>query len=226
MVYKHTVTTARRPRDSARVALSQAWQVKDAVYLNARGVSYAIVTTGRWDEVASFVEFMGYPQPWYSVRDTGEPVGGEMGCFTSYLRDGDRVFLTYSTTDRGTESPNASFALLDMTPYGRGEAWEDKPDGWPQGDHACLVLAVEPGRESRLGPYQPPGTAVDPPRRDPRADAWPARPPPLTRLRRRRRPKVVGAGRNLRTMRTAPRALDRWAVRPGRRRTPGRRAAV
>ena len=37
------------------------------VYLNARGVSVAILTTGRWDKVASYVEFMGYTQPWYSV---------------------------------------------------------------------------------------------------------------------------------------------------------------
>ncbi|WP_448625441.1 hypothetical protein [Geodermatophilus sp. URMC 64] len=27
--------------------------------------------------------------------------------------------------------------LLDRTPYGRGEAWEDKPEGWPEGHHAC-----------------------------------------------------------------------------------------
>ena len=25
-----------------------------------------------------------------------------------------------------------SYALLDMTVYGRQEAWEDSPDGWPQ----------------------------------------------------------------------------------------------
>src|SRR5512141_2264891 len=42
-----------------------AWHVKDAVYLNARGVSFAVLTAGRWDEVAAYVEFMGYTQPWY-----------------------------------------------------------------------------------------------------------------------------------------------------------------
>ena len=45
------------------------WHMKEAVYLNARGVSFAVLTSGRWNEVASYVEFMGYPQPWYSVRD-------------------------------------------------------------------------------------------------------------------------------------------------------------
>ena len=31
-----------------------AWHLKDAVYLNARGVSFAILSSGRWDEVASY----------------------------------------------------------------------------------------------------------------------------------------------------------------------------
>ncbi len=60
--------------------------------------------------MASYVEFMGYTQPWYSVRDADEPVGGEMGHVRSFLRDGDRVFLTYTTTGRGTEAASGSFA--------------------------------------------------------------------------------------------------------------------
>jgi hypothetical protein len=54
-----------------------------------------------------------------------------MGHIACFLRDGDRVFLTYSTTGRGNEPANGSLALLDMTPYGRREAWEDTPEGWP-----------------------------------------------------------------------------------------------
>lgn len=56
-----------------------AWHVKDAVYLNAPGVSFAVLTSGPRDEVASCVEFMGYTRPWYSVRDLEAPVGGSMG---------------------------------------------------------------------------------------------------------------------------------------------------
>ena len=41
------------------------------------------------------------------------------------------MFFTYSTTGRGNEPVNGSLGLLDMTPYGRGEAWEDNPEGWP-----------------------------------------------------------------------------------------------
>ncbi|MFG2698049.1 DUF899 family protein [Kitasatospora sp. NPDC048407] len=109
-----------------------AWHLRDAAYLNARGVSFAVLTSGPWAEVAPYVEFMGYTQPWYSVRDVPAPIGGDMGKVTSFLRDGDRVFLTYSTTGRGTERINSSLALLDQTPYGRREGWEVVPEGWPE----------------------------------------------------------------------------------------------
>lgn len=108
-----------------------AWHVKDAAYLNARGVSFAVLTTGAWEEVAPYTEFMGYTQPWYSVRGVAAPIGGVMGHIACFLRDGDRVFLTYSTTGRGNERVNGALGLLDMTPYGRGEAWEESPAGWP-----------------------------------------------------------------------------------------------
>ncbi|GAA1714176.1 DUF899 family protein [Streptomyces yatensis] len=132
MVYKHMWYDGAPHQGQCEGCTTTAWQLKDAVYLNARGVSFAIVTTGRWDEVASFVDFMGYTQPWYSVRDVDAPVGGDMGYLTCFLRDGDRVFLTYSTTGRGNETASGFLGLLDMTPYGRREAWEDDPEGWPE----------------------------------------------------------------------------------------------
>jgi predicted dithiol-disulfide oxidoreductase (DUF899 family) len=49
-----------------------------------------------------------------------------------YLRDGDRVFETYWTTRRGVEVMDYSYALMDLTMYGRQEPWEDSPPGWPQ----------------------------------------------------------------------------------------------
>ncbi|MGS0686287.1 DUF899 family protein [Nakamurella sp. GG22] len=131
VVYKHMWYDGAPHQGQCEGCTTTAWHIKDAVYLNARGVSFAILTTGRWDEVASFVDFMGYTQPWYSVRDVVPPVGGSMGSVTCFLRQGDRVFFTYSTTGRGNEPVNGTFALLDMTPFGRGEAWEDRPEGRP-----------------------------------------------------------------------------------------------
>jgi hypothetical protein len=40
--------------------------------------------------VASYVEFVGYTRPWYSVRDGDAPVGDGMGSITCFLRDGGR----------------------------------------------------------------------------------------------------------------------------------------
>jgi predicted dithiol-disulfide oxidoreductase (DUF899 family) len=42
------------------------------------------------------------------------------------------VFETYWTTVRGVETMDYSYALLDLTVYGRQETWEDSPVGWPQ----------------------------------------------------------------------------------------------
>jgi predicted dithiol-disulfide oxidoreductase (DUF899 family) len=60
--------------------------------------------------------------------------GRELGLFhlVCYLRDGDRVFETYWTKRRGVEAMDNSYALMDLTVYGRQESWEDSPSGWPQ----------------------------------------------------------------------------------------------
>ena len=131
VVYQHMWHDGAPHQGQCEGCTTTAWHLKDAAYLNARGVSFAVLTTGRWDEAAPYVEFMGYTQPWYSVRGVEAPVGGQMGHMVCFLREGDRVFLTYSTTGRGNEPINGSLGLLDMTPYGRGEAWEDTPEGRP-----------------------------------------------------------------------------------------------
>jgi predicted dithiol-disulfide oxidoreductase (DUF899 family) len=152
VVYKHMWWDGAPHQGQCEGCTVAAWHLKDAVYLNARGVSFAILTTGRWAEVAPYVEFMGYTQPWYSVRDVPEPVGGSMGFLTCFLRDGDRTFLTYSTTGRGNEPAEGSFALLDMTPYGRGEAWQDDPEGWPEGRHPCWYWRTDVDGAATWGP--------------------------------------------------------------------------
>ncbi|CAL9350699.1 hypothetical protein SUDANB121_00471 [Nocardiopsis dassonvillei] len=151
-VYKHMWWDGAPHQGQCEGCTFVAWHLQDASYLNARGVSFAVLTAGAWDEVAPFVGFMGYTVPWYSVRGLDEPVGGEMGYLSSFLRDGDRVFLTYSTTGRGTERVNGSLGLLDMTPYGRGEAWEDKPEGWPGGRGPCWYWRTDADGNATWGP--------------------------------------------------------------------------
>lgn len=49
-----------------------------------------------------------------------------------FFRLDDAVFHTYSTYARGVEGLTNTSSLLDVTPYGRQEDWEDSPPGWPQ----------------------------------------------------------------------------------------------
>ena len=80
----------------------------------------------------------------------------EEGHIICYLRDGDRVFRTCSTTGRGNEPADASMGLLDMTPYGRGEVWEDNPEGWPTGNHACWYSRSDAEGNFTWGPTSRP----------------------------------------------------------------------
>ncbi|MEV6107965.1 DUF899 family protein [Streptomyces sp. NPDC051940] len=156
VAYKHMWYDGAPHQGQCEGCTTTVWHLKDAVYLNARGVSFAVLTTGRWEEVSAYTAFMGYTQPWYSVRGVDGPAGGDMGFLTSYLRDGDRVFLTYSTTGRGNERVNASLGLLDMTPCGRGEAWEDNPEGWPKGGTPCWSWRSDAEGNPTWGPTSRP----------------------------------------------------------------------
>jgi len=49
-----------------------------------------------------------------------------------FFRLDDGVFHTYSAYARGVEGLTDATSLLDVTPYGRQEDWEDSPSGWPQ----------------------------------------------------------------------------------------------
>ena len=57
---------------------------------------------------------------------------GEEHGLSVFFSIGDDVFHTYSAYARGTEGLTDARALLDMTPYGRQQDFEDSPPGWPQ----------------------------------------------------------------------------------------------
>lgn len=57
--------------------------------------------------------------------------GEEHGTSVFFQMDGD-VFHTYSNFARGTEGTSDAYGLLDLTPYGRQQDFEDSPPGWPQ----------------------------------------------------------------------------------------------
>jgi predicted dithiol-disulfide oxidoreductase (DUF899 family) len=111
-------------------------QVEELSYLHSRDITYAVFCQGPYEESARYREFMGWDMPWYSALPSLDKllVGRSVGMMhiVCYLRDGNRVFETYWTTLRGVEAMDYSYALMDLTVYGRQEPWEDSPDGWPQ----------------------------------------------------------------------------------------------
>jgi predicted dithiol-disulfide oxidoreductase (DUF899 family) len=113
--------------------------VSELSYLHSRDVTFAVFCQGPYDESSRYRDLMGWTMPWYSAADSIDTllVGRQIGLFhlVSYVREGDRVFETYWTTRRGAEVMDYSYALLDLTVYGRQEEWEDSPSGWPRQGH-------------------------------------------------------------------------------------------
>jgi predicted dithiol-disulfide oxidoreductase (DUF899 family) len=111
-------------------------QVTELSYLHSRDITYAVFCQGPYDESVRYRDFMGWDMPWYCAQDSlgtllsGRRIG--MMHLVCYIRDGDSVFETYWTTVRGVEAMDYSYALMDLTVYGRQETWEDSPAGWPQ----------------------------------------------------------------------------------------------
>jgi predicted dithiol-disulfide oxidoreductase (DUF899 family) len=60
----------------------------------------------------------------------------EMPGSSYFLRDGDRVFHTYSSYARGAEMTGGSYYFLDLTALGRQEDWEE-PKGRAAAAHAA-----------------------------------------------------------------------------------------
>ena len=110
-------------------------QLAELSYLHSRDITYAVLGQGPYDESIRYHDFMGWDMPWYSAQTSLDTLlaGRQIGLFhlVCYVRDGDRVFETYWTKRRGVEAVDYSYALMDLTVYGRQESWEDSPPGWP-----------------------------------------------------------------------------------------------
>jgi predicted dithiol-disulfide oxidoreductase (DUF899 family) len=143
IAYKHMWHDGKPFEQQCPGCTISMWNFHDASYLHARGISFAVFCEGPWDQVRPFRDFMGYTVPWYSVHGVEDScvAGGlvdDRGLISCYLRQGDRVFLTNETVNRGVEIIIPSLKLIDMTVYGRQETWEDSPEGWPQGPKGAL----------------------------------------------------------------------------------------
>jgi predicted dithiol-disulfide oxidoreductase (DUF899 family) len=98
-------------------------------------VSWATVSNMPLAQIEAYKARMGWTVPFFSSHGTAFSAdcgaNGSFG-FSVFLRDGDDVYRTYSTTARGVDRLMFVTNVLDLAPYGRQEDWEDSPAGWPQ----------------------------------------------------------------------------------------------
>ena len=86
-------------------------------------------------QIEAYKAQKGWTMPFVSSHGTSFSADcGADGGFrlTVFMRDGEDVYRTYSTTARGVDRLMFATNILDLTPYGRQEDWEDSPPGWPQ----------------------------------------------------------------------------------------------
>ena len=114
-------------------------QIPPLVHLHARDTSFAMISRGPLKSLLAYRKRMGWDLPWYSSAnsDFNDDFGvtthkGEMFGLSVFLRDGNDIYRSYFTTGRGVETLGPVWTLLDLTPLGRQETWEDSPEGWPQ----------------------------------------------------------------------------------------------
>ena len=129
-------------------------------HLHVRDTTFAMVSLAPYAKLAKWEADRGWTIPWYSSYGTDfnydfdvtldpsvkppvynyRPIDleGEMPGQSAFLRDGDRVFHTYSWYARAAEATGGSYYWLDMTALGRQEDWEE-----PKG-RADLERAAQP----------------------------------------------------------------------------------
>jgi predicted dithiol-disulfide oxidoreductase (DUF899 family) len=119
---------------------SFADNIGNLAHLHARDTTMVLVSRAPQSQIQPLKERMGWSLPWYSSNGSDFNVdfglttedGDERFGLSVFLRDGDDIFRTYFTSARGVDRLRPDFNLLDLTPLGRQETWEDSPEGWPQ----------------------------------------------------------------------------------------------
>jgi predicted dithiol-disulfide oxidoreductase (DUF899 family) len=137
------------------------------VHLRARDTALVAVSKAPLDRLLAYRKRMGWRFRWVSAGDCGFnedynvsfPPGSEGGEYnfrprrhsgselpgiSVFLRDGERVFHSYSTYARGLDMLNGAYHFLDLTPKGRDEAGLPWSMAWVR-RHDRYVAAEAPG---------------------------------------------------------------------------------
>jgi predicted dithiol-disulfide oxidoreductase (DUF899 family) len=116
-------------------------------HLHTRDTTLAYVSRAPLEKLERWKALKGWHFPWYSSHGSDfnydfdvtldksvkppvynfRPIDmeGEMPGQSHFLRDGERVFHTYSNYARGAEMTGGSYYFLDLTALGRQEDWEE-----------------------------------------------------------------------------------------------------
>jgi predicted dithiol-disulfide oxidoreductase (DUF899 family) len=116
-------------------------------HLHVRDTSFAFVARAPLPKIERYKAQRGWTFPWYSSYGSDfnydfhvtldssvappeynyGPVDyeGEMPGTSYFVRDGERIFHTYSNYARGAEMTGGSYYWLDLTALGRQEEWEE-----------------------------------------------------------------------------------------------------
>ena len=122
------------PEHACRGCSMVADQVAHVAHLNARDTTLVFVSRAPQPDIARLKARMGWEIPWFTLTDRFDADFGvdEWHGTNVFYRDGERVFRTYFTNNRGDEQMGSTWNYLDITPLGRQEVWEDSPEGYPQ----------------------------------------------------------------------------------------------
>jgi predicted dithiol-disulfide oxidoreductase (DUF899 family) len=118
------------------------------VHLAARDTAFVVVSRAPIEKIERFRKRMGWSFPWLSSHGSdfnqdfgvtldkkhavynfapvsdqpeGRPYEGEREGLSVFYRDGERLFHTYSTYQRGLDAFLTNYTFLDLTPLGRQE---------------------------------------------------------------------------------------------------------
>jgi predicted dithiol-disulfide oxidoreductase (DUF899 family) len=123
------------PDHACRGCSLGADQVSNLIHLNQRDTTLVYASRAPQTDIARLKARMGWEQiPWYTLTDSFDADFGvdEWHGHNVFFRDGDTVYRTYFTDNRGDEALGTLWSYLDLTPLGRQEAWEKSPEGYPQ----------------------------------------------------------------------------------------------
>lgn len=102
--------------------------------LHACDTSLVLVSRAPLSKLEPYKARMSWTVPWFSSFDSdfnydfdATDERGEKPGLSVFLREGEHILHSYSTSGRGVDILLGTYNYLDLTPLGRQEGWEDTP---------------------------------------------------------------------------------------------------